>query len=145
MCTQVDPNFTYAYTLLGHEHIATEELDSALSCYRSAVRIDPRHYNAWYVFLCLSHYNACYVLSFPLSLVTVSFLWHTNGIHFSCISDFCLYVLRELIDFIFLCFVGMALGWCCSSRRGLPKLRVTSRKPSPYILTARSSCVTLLW
>nr|XP_053630046.1 cell division cycle protein 27 homolog isoform X1 [Cherax quadricarinatus] len=45
---QVDPNFAYAYTLLGHEHIATEELDNALSCYRSAVRIDPRHYNAWY-------------------------------------------------------------------------------------------------
>ena len=44
---QVDPNFAYAYTLLGHEHIATEELDNALSCYRSAVRIDPRHYNAW--------------------------------------------------------------------------------------------------
>lgn len=45
---QVEPNFAYAYTLLGHEHIATEELDKALSCYRSAVRIDPRHYNAWY-------------------------------------------------------------------------------------------------
>lgn len=44
---QVDPNFAYAYTLLGHEHIATEELENALSCYRSAVRIDPRHYNAW--------------------------------------------------------------------------------------------------
>lgn len=54
LCMQVDPNFAYAYTLLGHEHIATEELDSALSCYRSAVRIDPRHYNAWYVFV--SHY-----------------------------------------------------------------------------------------
>ncbi|XP_064121754.1 cell division cycle protein 27 homolog [Macrobrachium nipponense] len=47
-CFQVDPNFAYAYTLLGHEHIATEELDKAISCYRSAVRIDPRHYNAWY-------------------------------------------------------------------------------------------------
>uniref|UniRef100_A0A0P4WHP1 Cell division cycle protein 27 homolog n=1 Tax=Scylla olivacea TaxID=85551 RepID=A0A0P4WHP1_SCYOL len=45
---QVDPNFAYAYTLLGHEHIATEELDNALSCYRSAIRVDPRHYNAWY-------------------------------------------------------------------------------------------------
>ncbi|KAB7495212.1 Cell division cycle protein 27-like protein [Armadillidium nasatum] len=44
---QVDPGFSYAYTLLGHEYLATEELDRALSCYRSAVRIDPRHYNAW--------------------------------------------------------------------------------------------------
>ena len=45
---QVDPNFAYAYTLLGHEYVNIEELDKALSCYRSAVRVDPRHYNAWY-------------------------------------------------------------------------------------------------
>ena len=45
---QVDPNFAYAYTLLGHEYVSIEELDKALSCYRSAVRVDPRHYNAWY-------------------------------------------------------------------------------------------------
>uniref|UniRef100_A0A8D9BRU1 Cell division cycle protein 27 homolog n=1 Tax=Cacopsylla melanoneura TaxID=428564 RepID=A0A8D9BRU1_9HEMI len=46
--TQVDPNFAYAYTLLGHEYVLTEELDKAMNCYRHAVRIDPRHYNAWY-------------------------------------------------------------------------------------------------
>ena len=46
--SQVDPNFAYAYTLLGHEYVSIEELDKALSCYRSAVRVDPRHYNAWY-------------------------------------------------------------------------------------------------
>ena len=45
---QVDPNFAYAYTLLGHEYVMIEELDKALSCFRAAVRIDPRHYNAWY-------------------------------------------------------------------------------------------------
>lgn len=44
---QVDPNFAYAYTLLGHEYVATEELDKALNCFRNAVRLDPRHYNAW--------------------------------------------------------------------------------------------------
>ncbi|XP_028393354.1 cell division cycle protein 27 homolog [Dendronephthya gigantea] len=45
---QVDPSFTYAYTLLGHEYVLTEELDRAMSCFRSAIRTDPRHYNAWY-------------------------------------------------------------------------------------------------
>ena len=45
---QVDPNFSYAYTLLGHEYVMIEELEKALACYRNAVRIDPRHYNAWY-------------------------------------------------------------------------------------------------
>ena len=46
--SQVDPNFSYAYTLLGHEYVMIEELEKALACYRNAVRIDPRHYNAWY-------------------------------------------------------------------------------------------------
>lgn len=45
---QVDPDFAYAYTLLGHELVQTEEMDHAMACYRSAIRIDPRHYNAWY-------------------------------------------------------------------------------------------------
>ena len=45
---QVDPTFAYAYTLLGHEYVTIEELDKALQCFRSAVRVDRRHYNAWY-------------------------------------------------------------------------------------------------
>ncbi|XP_031634063.1 cell division cycle protein 27 homolog isoform X2 [Contarinia nasturtii] len=45
---QVDPDFTYSYTLLGHELIITEELDKAMSCFRTAIVKDPRHYNAWY-------------------------------------------------------------------------------------------------
>ncbi|XP_041374494.1 cell division cycle protein 27 homolog [Gigantopelta aegis] len=45
---QVDPNFAYAYTLLGHEYVFTEELDKALACFRNAIRVDTRHYNAWY-------------------------------------------------------------------------------------------------
>lgn len=44
----MDPNFAYAYTLLGHEYVMIEELDKALSCFRSAVRVDAKHYNAWY-------------------------------------------------------------------------------------------------
>lgn len=45
---QVDENFSYAYTLLGHEYVMTEEMDKAMTCFRNAIRIDPRHYNAWY-------------------------------------------------------------------------------------------------
>lgn len=45
---QVDPGYTYAYTLLGHEFVLTEELDKALACFRNAIRVKPRHYNAWY-------------------------------------------------------------------------------------------------
>lgn len=44
---QIDPWFAYAYTLLGHEFVSTEELDNAMACFRSAIRVSPRHYNAW--------------------------------------------------------------------------------------------------
>ena len=42
------PRFAYAYTLLGHEYVFVEELDKALVAFRTAVRLDSRHYNAWY-------------------------------------------------------------------------------------------------
>jgi anaphase-promoting complex subunit 3 len=45
---QLDPNFAYAYTLSGHEHVSNEDFDKATGCFRNAVRIDERHYNAWY-------------------------------------------------------------------------------------------------
>lgn len=45
---QLDPEFAYAYTLLGHELVLTEELEKALTCYRKAIHKDSRHYNAWY-------------------------------------------------------------------------------------------------
>ena len=45
---QLDPSFTYAYTLAGHEYFANEDFDKGLQCYRHAMRLDPRHYNAWY-------------------------------------------------------------------------------------------------
>ena len=44
---QLDPSFAYAYTLLGHEYVITEEMDKAMACFRNAIRIDSRHYNAW--------------------------------------------------------------------------------------------------
>lgn len=45
----MDPGFAYAYTLLGHEFVLTEELDRALACFRNAIRVSSRHYNAWWV------------------------------------------------------------------------------------------------
>ena len=45
---QLQPDFAYAYTLSGHEYSANDDFEKAMACYRSAVRIDERHYNAWY-------------------------------------------------------------------------------------------------
>ncbi len=45
---QVDSSYAYAYTLLGHEYIYNEDFAKAMSCFRSAIRCDARHYNAWY-------------------------------------------------------------------------------------------------
>jgi len=45
---QVDPTFTYAYTLAGHEHVSNEDFDKATASFRDALRFDQRHYNAWY-------------------------------------------------------------------------------------------------
>jgi anaphase-promoting complex subunit 3 len=56
----VSPSFAYAYTLLAHEYVLVEELEKALACFRcevrpgvdalprTALRLDRRHYNAWY-------------------------------------------------------------------------------------------------
>ena len=45
---QLDPRFTYAHTLCGHEYFANEDFVNSLRCYRNAIRIDAQHYNAWY-------------------------------------------------------------------------------------------------
>jgi anaphase-promoting complex subunit 3 len=44
---QLDPDFTYAHTLSGHEYVANEDFDHAIASFRNAIRIDDRHYNAW--------------------------------------------------------------------------------------------------
>jgi len=44
---QLDPGCAYAYTLSGHELI-DEDFDKAINFFQSALRADPRHYNAWY-------------------------------------------------------------------------------------------------
>lgn len=45
---QVDSSFTYAYTLCGHEFVASEKFDKAVAMYETALQADPRHYNAWW-------------------------------------------------------------------------------------------------
>ena len=45
---QLDPGCTYAHTLCGHEYFANEDFEKATACYRAALRLDSRHYNAWY-------------------------------------------------------------------------------------------------
>eukprot|EP01090_Pellita_catalonica_P021300 TRINITY_DN7937_c0_g1_i2.p1 TRINITY_DN7937_c0_g1~~TRINITY_DN7937_c0_g1_i2.p1 ORF type:complete len:196 (+),score=36.66 TRINITY_DN7937_c0_g1_i2:108-695(+) len=44
----MDEGFAYAYTLSGHEYVASDDLEKALICFRNAIRMDDRHYNAWY-------------------------------------------------------------------------------------------------
>ncbi|KAJ8699782.1 anaphase-promoting complex subunit cdc27 [Pleurotus ostreatus] len=44
---QMDPTCAYAYTLSGHESI-DEDVNKAVGFFQSALRADPRHYNAWY-------------------------------------------------------------------------------------------------
>jgi tetratricopeptide (TPR) repeat protein len=45
---QIDPYFTYAYTLCGHEHVNNEDMEKAVTAFRQAILNNDRHYNAWY-------------------------------------------------------------------------------------------------
>ena len=45
---RTDPDFTYAYTLCGHELFTNEEYDEAIRCFRQAMVKDPRHFKSWY-------------------------------------------------------------------------------------------------
>jgi anaphase-promoting complex subunit 3 len=44
--SELDPSCAYAHTLSGHESI-DEDLDLAMKYFQTALRVDPRHYNAW--------------------------------------------------------------------------------------------------
>lgn len=57
---QVDPNFAYAYTLLGHELVNTERMDQAMTCFEIATRLDPRNYTAWYGLGCIYYKKELY-------------------------------------------------------------------------------------
>lgn len=45
---QIDPDFVYAHTLMGHELVSKGENDAAVDAYRKAIARNPRHYNAWF-------------------------------------------------------------------------------------------------
>jgi anaphase-promoting complex subunit 3 len=45
----MDSSCAYAYTLSGHESI-DDDLEKAINFFQSALRADPRHYNAWWEF-----------------------------------------------------------------------------------------------
>jgi tetratricopeptide (TPR) repeat protein len=45
---QLDPAFTYAHTLCGHEQVNNEDLEKAVESFRAAILHCDRHYNAWY-------------------------------------------------------------------------------------------------
>ena len=44
---QIDPTFTYAHTLCGHELANNEDLEKAVQSFRNSLLHDDRHYNAW--------------------------------------------------------------------------------------------------
>ncbi|EIW70360.1 hypothetical protein TREMEDRAFT_28684 [Tremella mesenterica DSM 1558] len=46
--TQVAPGCAYAWTLCGYEAVEMEEYERAVAFFRTAIRTDARHYNAWY-------------------------------------------------------------------------------------------------
>lgn len=45
---KLNENFTYAYTLKGHEYFGNDNYEMALENFRIGLLIDPRHYNALY-------------------------------------------------------------------------------------------------
>lgn len=45
---KLNENFTYAYTLKGHEYLGNDNYEMALENFRIGLLIDPRHYNALY-------------------------------------------------------------------------------------------------
>lgn len=44
---QLDPSCAYAFILSGHE-LLDDDLDKSVNFFQSALRVDPRNYNAWY-------------------------------------------------------------------------------------------------
>lgn len=44
----LNPDLAYPYTLQAHEHVACDAYELAQDGYRLALRVDKRHYNAWY-------------------------------------------------------------------------------------------------
>lgn len=45
---EINPKCAYAYTLQGHEYLATDAFENALNSFRHSLLMDKRHYNAFY-------------------------------------------------------------------------------------------------
>ncbi|MFM7853825.1 MAG: hypothetical protein ACKO96_18355 [Flammeovirgaceae bacterium] len=45
---QLDPHFSYAHCLSGHEYVEIEDFEQAKKCYTEALRTNSRHYTAWW-------------------------------------------------------------------------------------------------
>jgi len=60
---QLDPSFTYTHTLSGYEYMANEDFDKAMACFRNGIRLDERHYNAWYGMGAIYHRQEKYDLA----------------------------------------------------------------------------------
>jgi len=45
---QLGASYSYAYTLCGHELVACDQVQEAVSMYNQAIACDPKHYNAWW-------------------------------------------------------------------------------------------------
>ena len=63
----IAPQYAYAHTLAGHEHLALGEMDAAKASFRAALRHDARHYNA------LFGYGAAFVREEKFSSAEVYF------------------------------------------------------------------------
>ena len=59
----INPKYTYAHTLCGHEYFANEDFEKSMNCYRAALRLDSRHYNAWYGLGTVYYRQEKYVMS----------------------------------------------------------------------------------
>ena len=59
----MDPYFAYAHTLSGHELVLNEDLDRAINSFRAALKVDARHYNAWYGLGSIFHRQERYELA----------------------------------------------------------------------------------
>ena len=68
---QIDPKFTYAHTLSGHEYIYNEDLDKAQASFRDSIYHDDRHYNAWYGLGKSFHENNIALFSWRLVIGTI--------------------------------------------------------------------------
>lgn len=86
--TKLDKNFTYAYTLKGHEYFGNDNYEMALENFRISLLIDPRHYNAAY----------------GIGMVCINLGdYHKADYHFR------MAVLINPINIILICCVGMVL------------------------------------